>query len=143
MERTERFRSLDDVRMRRERMRIERAQHLSNIKQHWSTLGEGGFRSGVVNGAVRNLWNAWQPLDTLRTIAGNGTDLGSTLLGMALGSKARTPWGRALIWAAGATMPMLLERMQENQRVQHILVELQRSWARIRERMRSSHEASQ
>jgi hypothetical protein len=137
MERIEGFRTLDEVRLHRARLRAQRDLHRGSMEGHWRTLGEGSFHRGVVNGAVRGLWNAWQPLDTFRTVVGNGSDVGSVLLGMVLGSKARTPWGRMLVWAASAAMPMVLERLQGNERVQHILNELRTTWTRVRERMRT------
>jgi len=137
---TERFTSMADVRMQRDVLRARRAAHGNGIRSHWNTLGEGEFRSGVVNGAFRSIWSAWRPLDTLRTVAGQPGDLTGTILGLALGSRARTPWGRALVWAAGAAMPFVVDRLRENERVQHFLVEFQRSWDRIRERVRTPRE---
>lgn len=137
MGKTERFTSLADVRNQRDVLRAKRAAHGSGIRSHWSTLGESEFRSGVVNGAVRGLLTAWRPLETMRTMAGSSTGLTGTILAMALGSRARTPWGRALVWAAGAAMPFVVERFRENDRIQHFIVELQRSWGRISDRVRS------
>lgn len=131
---TDRFTSLADVRMQRDVLRARRDAHGNGIRSHWTTLGEGEFRKGVLNGTIRGLWTAWRPMDTMRAMAGDPVDLTSAILGIALGSRARTPWGKALMWVAGAAMPMVIDRLRENDRVQHFLTELKRTWDRIRER---------
>lgn len=143
MESTKRFRSLTDVHLRKEELRARRAAHQAGIKRHWDTLGEPEFRSSVVNGAMRDLWKAWKPLDTLKSVAGQPSDVGGMLLGLALGTKARTGWGRLLIWAASAVTPLLAERMQQHDRSQHLLSELGRSWERIKEYVRQRRAAHQ
>jgi hypothetical protein len=141
MEKSEGFDSLDAVHLHREALRAKRQGHATAIRSHWSTLGEAEFRSGVVNGAMRGLWKAWSPMDTLRSAAGQPADLAGTVLGMALGSKAHTGWGRVLMYIAGAAMPLLIERVKDNDRIQHLLSELDRSWHRIKDRMRERREA--
>lgn len=143
MEPTKRFKSIGDVQRHRELLKARRASHQAGIKRHWDTLGEPDFRSGVVNGAMRNLWKAWSPMDTLKSMVGQPTDLSGMLLGMALGTRARTGWGRLLMWAAGAIAPMLAKRMQQSDHSQHLLSELGRSWERIKEYVRQRREARQ
>lgn len=143
METTKRFNSLADVQRHKELLRARRAAHQAGIKQHWDTLGQPEFRSGVVNGAMRSVWQAWSPMDTLKTMAGEPTDLTGTVLGMALGGKARTGWGRLLIWAASAATPMVLDRLQRNERAHHLLSELGRSWDRVKDYVRQRREAHQ
>lgn len=134
------FRSLADVQRHREFLHARRDGHMAGIRSHWSTLGEPAFRSGVVNGAVRSVWQAWSPMSTLKSVAGEPTELAGTVLGMALGSKAHTGWGRLLIWAASAATPVLLDRLQHNERVQHLLSELGRSWDRVKDHWRQRRE---
>jgi hypothetical protein len=136
MAKNEPFDTLDAVHLHRDALRAKRQDHATAIRSHWSTLGEAEFRSGVVNGAMRGLWKAWSPMDTLRTAAGQPADLSATLLGLALGGRARTGWGRALIWVASAAMPLVLDRLKENERVQHFMIEFQHSWQRIIQRWR-------
>jgi hypothetical protein len=143
MEPTKRFQSLAEVQRHKELLKARRASHQAGIKRHWETLGEPDFRSSVVNGAMRSLWKAWNPMDTLRTLAGQPSDLGGMLLGMALGTKARTGWGRLLMWVAGAVTPMVAERLQQHDRSQHLLSELGRSWERIKEYVRQRRAARQ
>jgi hypothetical protein len=141
MGKSERFDSLDAVHLHRDALRAKRVGHSTAVRSHWSTLGDAQFRTALVNGAVRGVWNAWRPMDTLRAVTGQPADLAGTLLGIALGSKARTGWGRVLMYVAGAAMPLLIERMKDNDRVQHLLSELDRSWHRIKDRMRERREA--
>ena len=141
METTKRFNSLAEVQRHKELLRARRAGHQAGIKRHWDTLGEPEFRSGVVNGAMRGVWQAWRPMETLKGMAGEPTDLTGVLLGMALGGKARTGWGRLLIWAASAATPMMLDRLQQNERAHHLLSELGRSWDRVKDYVRQRREA--
>jgi hypothetical protein len=140
MERTERFRSLEEVRLHRDRLRALRDGHLAGIKGHWESLGEPEFRSGVVNGVFHSVWEAWRPLDALRTVATDG-DLPGTALGLLLGRHSKSPWGRALVWAAGAVLPIIVSQVRNNEHVQRFTSELGRSWERIKDHMRERREA--
>ena len=141
MEKHEHFATLDAVHLHRDALRAKRQSHATAVRSHWSTLGEAEFRSALVNGAVRGLWSAWKPMDTVRSVVGQPVNLSATLLGLALGSRARNGWGRALIYVASAAMPFLMDRLKDNERLQHILSELDRSWHRIKDRVRERREA--
>ena len=132
MQRTEPFRTLDDVRQQRQRLKALRAGHIEGIKSHWGTLREPAFTGAVIQGGFRDLWHSWRPLETLRTVAGDGGDLGSMALGILMGRRATSPWGRALTWAAGIVVPMVTARLGENERAQHLISEVRLSWERIK-----------
>ena len=133
---------MEALRLHRERLRALREGHLQGMRGHWEVLGEPGFRSGVVNGAVRSIWQAWRPLDTLKTIAGDG-DLAGTAIGLALGGKRRTVWGRLLAWVAGALVPMAVDRLRESDEARHFAQELQRSWGRVKDYVKERRAARQ
>jgi len=141
MERTERFGTLDDVRLHKERLRALRDGHLAGMRGHWGTLHEGGFHRGVIAGALRDLWEVWSPMGAMRSLMGNGGGMTSAALGLALGKRARSPWGRVLIWAMGAITPIMVNKLRENARSGHILEELGRTWERIKEYVRERREA--
>ncbi len=142
MERTDRFRTLDDVHLHRDRLRATRAHHLDGIKGHWGTLREREFRGAVVNSFFRDLWQTWRPLGALRTMAGNGSDLGGLGLGMLMGKRASSPWGRVATWIAGAVLPLVRERLGSDPRVQQFLSEVQRSWQRIKDHINERRAAN-
>jgi hypothetical protein len=141
MESTKRFKDLEEVAKYRETLRDQRASAVAGVRSHWSTLGEPGFRSGVLNGTMRSVVKAWKPLDTLKAMAGEPTDLTGAVLGLALGSRSRTVWGRLLVWAVGAAAPMLVGRLKQNEQVGNLLSELERSWHRVIDRLRERREA--
>lgn len=141
MQSSKRFHSLADVQRHRELLRARREAHAAGIKQHWDTLGEPEFRKGVMSGAMRSIWKAWSPVDMLKSMSGEPSGLTGILLGMALGSRARTGWGRLLTWAAGAAVPVVADRLKEDERAQHLLSELGRSWERLKAYVRQRREA--
>lgn len=136
MQRTERFRDLQDVQRYHEALRASRNAHAEGIRQHWNTLGEGEFRSAIISGTARGLWKAWNPFSSISVGSVGSTDLATTLLGLALGSRARTGWGRALVYGFSVAAPYLMDGLKQNERVQHFMSEIQRSWQRIVERWR-------
>lgn len=140
MERIERFRTLEDVYLQRDRLRALRDGHLAGIKGHWESLGEPEFRRAVVKATFSNIWEAWRPLDALRTVATDG-DLPGTALGLLLGRHSKGPFGRVLMWAAGAVLPRIIEQVRDNEKVQRFTSELGRSWDRIKDHMRERREA--
>lgn len=141
MERIERFDSLGAVHQARAALLAKREGHATAIRSHWDTMAEAEFRSGVVNGTLRGIWKAWSPMNTLGSVVGQPGDLTGLLLNTVLGGKGQGPWGRALIWVASATMPMLIDRLKQNDRARHTLSEFERSWQRIKNHMRERREA--
>ncbi len=80
-------------------------------------------------------------MGTVRNVMGNGVGFASAALGFVLGKRARSPWGRALIWAVGAAAPFLANKFQQNGKSGHFMEELGRTWERIKEYIRERREA--
>jgi hypothetical protein len=62
------------------------------------------------------------------------------VLGLMMGSRARTFKGRLFGWAVGLIAPLILKKVVSPDRMENIVHELSLSWERVRERIRKGRD---
>lgn len=136
MKGTDRFQSLAELRIERQRLKAIRDKHQDALKEYWELVHEKEFRRGLAGDAFGDMLRAWKPMRTLgRFFQSDNGSIGN-VLGMAMGSRAKTLKGRLFAWAVGAIAPMLLKKYATPERMEHVVDEVKRSWERVRDRVR-------
>jgi hypothetical protein len=140
---TEPFRSLADVQLAKARLRTERDRTQDALRTHFDHLREPAFRRALVGATIGELLQAWPPIKRLTRLLGGSSGITSKALGLALGAKATTPWGRAAMMVASALLPGLVERLTADPQGtgQRVLHELGISWQRIKDHVQARAEA--
>ena len=138
MKRIDRFRSLADVRVERDRLKGIRDHHQTALKEYWDLVHEPEFRRGLAGDAFGDMLKAWKPMRTLGAVLQMDNGSIGNVLGMAVGARARTFKGRILGWVVGAIAPILIQKFATPDRLEHLMSEIRRSWDRIRSR--ATHE---
>jgi hypothetical protein len=140
---TEPFRSLAEVQVAKARLRAERDRTQDALRVHVDHLREPHFRRALMGDAVGDVLQAWRPLKTLSRLLGGPSGMTGKALGLALGAKARTPWGRAAVLLASALLPGLVERLTQDPQGtgQRVLHELGVSWQRIKDHLNARRQA--
>lgn len=141
MKRIDRFQSLDEVRRERERLKGVRDKHQDALHAYWQLVHEPAFRRGLTGDALGDMLRAWKPLRSLGRLFRSENGALGNVLGLAIGSRSRTLKGRLFGWAVSLVAPILLKKYATPDRLEHLMTELERSWDRIKERMRGEQEA--
>ncbi len=140
MKGTDRFRSLAELRIERDRLKAVRDRHQDALKGYWDLMHEKDFRRGLAGDAFGDMLRAWRPMRTIgRFIQSDDGSVGN-VLGMVMGSRARTLKGRLFAWAVGIIAPVLLKKYATPDHLEHIAHEVKRSWDRVRDRIREGPE---
>lgn len=131
---TDRFQSLADVRYERERLKAIRDKHQASLKEYWELVHEKDFRRGLAGDAFGDMLKAWKPMRAVGRLFQSDTGSIGNILGMAMGSRARSLKGKLFAWAFGAIAPILLKKYATPEKMEHMLGEVRRTWDRIRDR---------
>lgn len=136
MKGTDRFQNLAELRLERDRLKAVRDKHQDALKEYWELVHEKDFRRGLAGDAFGDMLRAWKPMRTLgRFIQKDEGSIGN-VLGLVMGSRARTLKGRLFAWAVGAIAPVLFKKYVTSDRMDHVAQEVKRSWDRVRDRIR-------
>lgn len=136
MKGTDRFQSLAELRMERDRLKAVRDRHEDALNGYWDLMRDKDFRRGLAGDAFGDMLRAWKPMRTLGRFMRSDDGSMGNVLGMVMGSRARTLKGRLFAWAVGIIAPIVLKKYASPERMEHIVQEVKRSWDRVRERMR-------
>jgi hypothetical protein len=137
MKGTDRFKSLDEVRLERARLKAIRDKHQDALKAYWGLVHEKEFRRGLAGDAFGDMLRAWKPMRMIGNFFQSDNGSVGHLLGVMMGTRAKTLKGRLFGWIVGAIAPILLKKYATPERMEHMVDEVKRSWDRVRERMRS------
>src|SRR5690606_20910812 len=124
MKRTDRFTSLADLRLERARLKAVRDGHRDALLGYWELIHEKEFRRGLAGDAFGDMLRAWKPLRTLTSFIRSGEGPMGNVLGLMMGSRARTFKGRLFGWAVGLIAPLILKKVVSPDRMENIVHEL-------------------
>lgn len=136
MKKTDRFQSLADVRLERQRLKAVRDKHQDSLTEYWQLVHEPDFRRGLAGDAFGDMLKSWKPIRSLGRLFQADNGAVGNIIGLALGSRSRTIKGRIFAWALGAIAPIVLKKYATPERMEHVMTEVKRSWDRVRERAR-------
>ncbi len=136
MKKSERYKSMDEVRTEKARLRAAREGYRYNLQEHWTVMGEKEFRRGLVGDVFGELLAAWRPAKAVMAFIDHKPQTLAHIAGQMLGHKKETPWGKAIMWGLTAATPYLSEKIGGNKNGETILFEVRRSWDRIRDYVR-------
>ncbi|HPF91320.1 MAG: hypothetical protein H6592_13365 [Flavobacteriales bacterium] len=139
MRRTDRFQSLAEVRLERERLRGIRDHHQDALLEYWDLVREPAFRRGMAGDAFGDMLRAWKPLRSLSQLLRVENGAVGSAIGLAMGARSKTVKGRVIGWIVSAIAPMLLERFATPEKLEHLVTELKRSWERVKDRFRDGN----
>jgi len=140
MKRIDRFQSLAELRVERDRLRAVRDARQDALRGHWDLLHEKDFRRGLAGDAFGDMLRAWKPMRTLSSFMRSDDGPLGNVLGVLLSSRARGLKGRLFAWAVGLLAPVLLKKYATPERMEHVAQEVRRSWDRVRERIREGRD---
>jgi hypothetical protein len=130
------FPDLDAVKRERGRLMGERDRYGAALNGHWQRARTPAFRRKVIGNAVTDILRSVKPLGHLLDAFGPGTNVAGTLLGLAMGSRAKGAFGKTLLGGLGAVLPSLFQNFRKSEGGGHLFSELDRSWQRIKSRFR-------
>jgi len=140
---TERFSSLAEVRVEKERLRVECDRLHSGLKTQLTLLHDTDFRRSLASNTVGDMLMAFRPLRTIMAHWGMAPGASAKVMEFALGSNANSIIGRALISIVSAIVPAMIDRLgkEHDATGSKMAHELQVSWDRIKEYVNERREA--
>ena len=135
---TERFSSLAEVRVEKERLRVECDRLHSGLKTQLTLLHDTDFRRSLASNTVGDMLMAFRPLRTIMAHWGMAPGASAKVMEFALGII-----GRALISIVSAIVPAMIDRLGKEPAAtgSKLAHELQVSWDRIKEYVNERREA--